>query len=157
MILMEVRMRFWLALILVLITDQLSKLWIVHSFDPGESRVVWDDLLYLTYVQNQGAAFGILQGKSWIFLVGALLVIIVLVVINSRQRQPKSVQLVTGIIVGGALGNLLDRVRLNYVVDFFDLGWWPVFNIADMAIVVGAILLVIMLFRDEKGELIGRS
>lgn len=150
-------MRFWLALILVLITDQLSKLWIVHSFNPGESRAVWDNLLYLTYVQNQGAAFGILQGKSWLFLVGALLVIIVLVVINSRQRQPQSVQLVTGVIVGGALGNLLDRVRFNYVVDFFDLGWWPVFNIADMAIVVGAILLVIMLFRDEKGELIGRS
>jgi len=157
MIIMEVQMRFWLALILVLITDQLSKLWIVHSFNPGESRAVWDNLLYLTYVQNQGAAFGILQGKSWLFLVGALLVIIVLVVINSRQRQPQSVQLVTGVIVGGALGNLLDRVRFNYVVDFFDLGWWPVFNIADMAIVVGAILLVIMLFRDEKGELIGRS
>lgn len=150
-------MRFWLTMLSVLIIDQLSKLWVVHNFNPGESRAVWDQVLYLTYVQNQGAAFGMLPGRSWLFLAGALLVIVVLVVYNSRHRQPNIVQAITGLIVAGALGNLLDRVRFNYVVDFFDLGWWPVFNIADVAIVCGAILLVIILFRDEKGELIGRS
>ncbi|MGS0764710.1 signal peptidase II [Syntrophomonas curvata] len=150
-------MRFWLTMLLVLVIDQLSKLWIVHSFNPGESRAVWDQVFYLTYVQNQGAAFGMLPGRSWLFLIGALLVIVVLIIFNSRYRQPNRMQIITGLIVAGAVGNLLDRVRLNYVVDFFDLGWWPVFNIADMAIVCGAILLVIMMFRDEKGELIGRG
>lgn len=148
-------MRFWLTMLLVLIADQLSKLWVVHNFEPGESRIVLDQVLYLTYVQNQGAAFGILPGRSWLFLVGALLVVVVFVILNSRRRQSKSVQVITGLITAGALGNVIDRVRLQYVIDFFDLGWWPVFNIADIAIVSGAILLIIILFRDEKGELIG--
>jgi len=145
-------MRFWLTTLLVLVIDQLSKLWIVNNFAPGESRVIWNKVLWLTYVQNQGAAFGILQGHSWLFFLCAILVMIILVVINSKQRLPATMQVIFGLIMAGAIGNLLDRLRLNYVVDFFDLGWWPVFNIADMAIVCGAILLVIKLLLDEKGE-----
>ena len=145
-------MRFWLTTLLILVIDQLSKLWIVNNFAPGESRVIWNKVLWLTYVQNQGAAFGILQGHSWLFFLCAILVMIILVVINSKQRLPVTMQVIFGLIMAGAIGNLLDRLRLNYVVDFFDLGWWPVFNIADMAIVCGAILLVIKLLLDEKGE-----
>jgi signal peptidase II len=145
-------MRFWLTMLLVFIIDQLSKLWVIHNFEPGESRPFLDHILSLTYVQNQGAAFGILQGHANVFLVAAALVIVVLIVFNSRHKQPHSMQIISGLIVAGALGNLLDRIRLNYVVDFFDLGWWPVFNIADMAIVCGGILLVIKLFMDEKEE-----
>lgn len=145
-------MRFWLTMLLVFIIDQLSKLWVIYNFNPGESRPFLDHILSLTYVQNQGAAFGILQGHANVFLVAAALVIVVLIVFNSRHKQPHSMQIISGLIVAGALGNLLDRVRLNYVVDFFDLGWWPVFNIADMAIVCGGILLVIKLFMDEKEE-----
>jgi len=145
-------MRFWLTTLLVLIIDQLSKLWVVNNFIPGESRVVLNKVLWLTYVQNQGAAFGILQGHSWLFFICAILVIVILVVINSKQHLPATMQLIFGLIMAGAIGNLLDRLRLNYVVDFFDLGWWPVFNVADMAIVCGGILLVLKLLWDEKGE-----
>lgn len=145
-------MRFWLTTLLVLLIDQLSKLWLVNNFAPGESRVVLDQVLWLTYVQNRGAAFGILQGHSWLFFICALLVIVILVAINSKQRLPAAMQVIFGLITAGAIGNLLDRLRLNYVVDFFDLGWWPVFNIADMAIVCGAILLIVKLLWDEKGE-----
>ena len=145
-------MRFWLTTLLVLMIDQLSKLWVVNNFIPGESRVVWNKVLWLTYVQNQGAAFGILQGHSWLFFICAILVIVILVVINSKQHLPATMQVIFGLIMAGAIGNLLDRLRLNYVVDFFDLGWWPVFNVADMAIVCGGILLVLKLLWDEKGE-----
>jgi signal peptidase II len=145
-------MRFWLTTLLVLMIDQLSKLWVVNNFAPGESRVVLDQVLWLTYVQNQGAAFGILQGHSWLFFICALLVIVILVAINSKQHLPATMQVIFGLIMAGAIGNLLDRLRLNYVVDFFDLGWWPVFNVADMAIVCGGILLVLKLLWDEKGE-----
>ncbi len=144
-------MRFWLTTLLVLMIDQLSKLWVVNNFAPGESRVVLDQVLWLTYVQNQGAAFGILQGHSWLFFICALLVIVILVAINSKQHLPATMQVIFGLIMAGAIGNLLDRLRLNYVVDFFDLGWWPVFNVADMAIVCGGILLVLQLLWDEKG------
>lgn len=145
-------MRFWLTTLLVLAIDQLSKLWVVNNFTPGESRALLGQVLSLTYVQNQGAAFGILPGRSWLFFICALLVILILVVLNSSQRQPAGMQVIFGLIMAGAMGNLLDRLRLNYVVDFFDLGWWPVFNIADMAIVCGGILLVLKLLWDEKGE-----
>lgn len=145
-------MRFWLTTLLVLIIDQLSKLWIINNFTPGESRVVWDSVLWLTYVQNRGAAFGILPGYSWLFFICALLVILIMVVLNSKQRQTAASQVIFGLIMAGAMGNLLDRLRSGYVVDFFDLGWWPVFNIADMAIVCGAVLLVLKLLWDEKGE-----
>lgn len=145
-------MRFWLTALLVLIIDQLSKLWIINNFAPGESRVVLDQVLWLTYVQNRGAAFGIFPGCSWLFFICALLVIVILVAINSKQRLSATMQVIFGLIAAGAIGNLLDRLRLNYVVDFFDLGWWPVFNIADMAIVGGGILLVLKLLWDEKGE-----
>ncbi len=145
-------MRFWLTTLLVLIIDQLSKLWVVNNFIPGESRVVLNKVLWLTYVQNQGAAFGILQGHSWLFFICAILVIVILVAINSKKHLPATMQLIFGLIMAGAIGNLLDRLRLNYVVDFFDLGWWPVFNVADMAIVCGGILLVLKLLWDEKGE-----
>ncbi len=145
-------MRFWLTTLLVLMIDQLSKLWVVNNFIPGESRVVLNKVLWLTYVQNQGAAFGILQGHSWLFFICAILVIVILVVINSKQHLPATMQVIFGLIMAGAIGNLLDRLRLNYVVDFFDLGWWPVFNVADMAIVCGGILLVLKLLWDEKGE-----
>lgn len=145
-------MRFWLTAVLVLIIDQLSKLWVVNNFIPGESQVVWDKVLWLTYVQNQGAAFGILQGHSWLFFICAILVIVILVAINSKQHLPVAMQVVFGLIMAGAIGNLLDRLRFNYVVDFIDLGWWPVFNVADMAIVCGVILLAFKLLWDEKGE-----
>mgnify|MGYP000874263778 FL=1 len=145
-------MRFWLTTLLVLIIDQLSKFWIANNFAPGESQVVLDQILWLTYVQNQGAAFGILPGHSWLFFICAILVIVILVAINSKQRLPAAMQMIFGLITAGAIGNLLDRLRLNYVVDFLDLGWWPVFNVADMAIVCGGILLVLKLLWDEKGE-----
>ncbi|HBQ26163.1 MAG TPA: signal peptidase II [Syntrophomonas sp.] len=145
-------MRFWLTTLLVLIIDQLSKFWIANNFAPGESQVVLDQILWLTYVQNQGAAFGILSGHSWLFFICAILVIVILVAINSKQRLPAAMQMIFGLITAGAIGNLLDRLRLNYVVDFLDLGWWPVFNVADMAIVCGGILLVLKLLWDEKGE-----
>ncbi|HHV15601.1 MAG TPA: signal peptidase II [Gelria sp.] len=145
-------MRFWLTFLVVLMIDQLSKLWIINNFTPGESRVVLEQLLWLTYVQNQGAAFGILPGHSWLFFVCAVLVIVVLVALNCKQRQPAAIQVIFGLITAGAMGNLLDRLRLGYVVDFIDLGWWPVFNVADMAIVGGAILLAVKLLWNEKGE-----
>jgi len=149
-------MRYWLVTFLVLLVDQLSKLWIVRNFEPGESRIVLDQVLYLTYVQNQGAAFGILPGRSWLFLAGAFLVVVIFIIINCKRSQSNSVQIITGLITAGAVGNVIDRIRLGYVIDFFDLGWWPVFNIADIAIVCGALLLLIVLIRDEKGELFGR-
>jgi len=147
---------YWLSAVLVLIIDQVSKLWIVQNFMPGESRPVIDGFFWLTYVQNRGAAFGLMQGRAGFFVAASVIVFAAVIYYIIKYRPPKYPAFILGLITGGAVGNLLDRVRFNYVNDFFDLHWWPVFNIADMAIVCGGILLVIyLLLQKEDGGLNG--
>lgn len=139
-------MRFWLSMLPVLVIDQLSKWYIVSNYQLGESSPWLGNWLFLTYVQNRGAAFGMLEGHSWFFLVSALVVVIALIIYNARYPVDKYLQFLMGFIVAGAIGNFIDRYRFGYVVDFFDLRWWPVFNVADIAIVVGGFFLVIYMF-----------
>ncbi len=143
-------MYFWLSLIIVLIADQLSKWVVIQNMAVGDSFPFIEGVLHLTYVQNRGAAFGILQGYSWIFLICALIVVFALIYYNLRNKILTGDQIIMGLIVGGATGNLIDRWQYNYVIDFFDLRWWPVFNIADMAIVCAGILLITKLIFLEK-------
>lgn len=145
-------MQFWLTLIAVLVSDQISKWWVVTNFLLGESRNIIDGVLFLTYVQNRGAAFGIMQGQSWFFLLCAMLVIIGMIIFYIKYPVERFISLSMALIVGGAIGNLIDRWRYGFVVDFFDLGWWPVFNIADIGIVCGSICLLVFLFLKEEKE-----
>jgi signal peptidase II len=132
--------------------DQITKWWIASNYQVGESHPLLGNWLYLTYVQNRGAAFGILPGQAWFFLAAAALVILGLIIYNHRYTVEKPVQIWTGLLVAGAAGNFIDRWRLQYVIDFLDLRWWPVFNLADAAVVVGGILLVIhILFFVKEG------
>lgn len=133
---------------LVVITDQLTKRVMEDRLRGQRSIPVIDDILRLTYVQNRGAAFGLLQDQTTFFvLVG---VIVVGVIAASYRYLPRSgfmLHLALGLQLGGAIGNLIDRIRQGYVVDFVDFGyranWWPVFNVADSAIVVGVALLAL--------------
>lgn len=145
-------MYLWPVAILVLLVDQLSKWWVVSTLVPGESLSLPGGFMFLTQVHNQGAAFGILQGKSEVFVVCAVLVVAGLILYSSFYRISCHAQLLTGLLVGGALGNFIDRIRLGYVIDFLDLRWWPVFNVADVAIVCGGILLALYFFREERDK-----
>jgi signal peptidase II len=142
-------MRFWSSLAIVLILDQLSKYWLTGHFSQGSSRPLLDGFLYLTLVHNRGAAFGLFWGWDKVFLICAAIVIIGLILYQLKYHPPNRLAIYMGLLVGGALGNLIDRLCFGYVVDFLDLRWWPVFNIADMAIVCGGILLVLYLFINE--------
>lgn len=145
-------MRFWITMLVVLAMDQLTKWWITANYQVGESHELLGQWLYLTYVQNRGAAFGILPGQSWFFLAAAFIVITGLIICNLRYPVEKLMQIWMGLIAAGAAGNFLDRFRLQYVIDFLDLRWWPVFNVADMAVVIGGSLLIIhMLFFMKEG------
>ena len=93
-----------------------------------------------------------MPGKSWLFFISALLVIMALVIYNWRSKVSPLEALSTGLIAGGALGNLIDRYFYGFVIDFIDLGWWPVFNLADSAIVCGGVLLLILVLLDGKRE-----
>lgn len=145
-------MRFWGSFLLVIILDRISKAWVVASFLPGESRIIVEGALYFTYVQNKGAAFGLMPGKSWLFFISAFLVIIGLVIYNWRFRPLPLEAFVCGLIAGGALGNFIDRFLYAFVIDFIDLGWWPVFNLADSAIVCGGLILLTIVLLDGKGK-----
>ncbi|MBI3321491.1 MAG: signal peptidase II [Candidatus Omnitrophica bacterium] len=128
---------------LTLVADQLSKSLILTSFAPGESLPVIPGLLHLTYVQNTGAAFGLLKGQQTLFIVLSLAVVAwILYEFVRRPLTTSSIVWGCALILGGALGNLVDRLRLGYVVDFIDLRVWPVFNVGDSAITIGVALLL---------------
>ena len=145
-------MLVWLAMIGVWLIDRFLKVLIQQNFTPGESWVIVPKILHLTFVLNQGAAFGLMAGRTWVFVVTALLV--VAGVIYGQFRIPKRevmVRLAIGMIGGGALGNLYDRLVIGRVVDYLDFQIWPyVFNFADSMIVIGVGLLMVKLFWDEK-------
>ena len=132
----------------VLVLDQLTKWWVVAALEPGRTiDLFWT--LRLRLVFNTGAAFSQGEGLGPIFAVLVLTVVVLLVRLGARAGDPMA-RLCVGVIVGGAFGNLADRAFRagdgffgGAVIDFVDLQWWPVFNVADSAVVVGGILIVV--------------
>ena len=143
-------MPFLYLTLLVVCLDQIAKLIVEVKMVPLQSVPLLKDWLAITYVTNYGAAFGIMQSQT-LLLIAISLGVIFLIWFNRRQlaQYPTVLQLGLALALGGAGGNLIDRVRLGYVVDFFDFHVWPVFNIADMAIVAGVGLIILgMLWKD---------
>ncbi|WXJ94441.1 Lipoprotein signal peptidase [Neomoorella carbonis] len=133
---------FLLLVALVLGLDQLSKYIIRVNFQPNESLPVINSVFHLTYINNPGAAFGLLANKTPVFV--TVTVMVVVVILAAYRFLPPgrfTLRLALAMIAGGALGNLIDRLRFGYVVDFLDFRIWPVFNLADIAIVGGVVLL----------------
>ncbi|MGH2429796.1 MAG: signal peptidase II [Candidatus Limnocylindria bacterium] len=138
--------------------DQLTKAAVVAGLPLGERIEVIGDTVQLWHVQNRGAAFSLFQGELWLFLVVTVLALGMIAYFHRtlRERTPW-LQVILGTILGGTLGNLTDRLRFGYVVDFVSVGVgdlrWPTFNVADSAIVVGIGLLVAYLtFADRQRE-----
>jgi len=142
--------------------DQLSKLWVVEHFRLYESREIVPGFFHLTYLTNTGAAFGMLAGEQnvWrqFFFVGIAVVALLVMVLFYRKLKDESVfyTLAIGLISGGAIGNLIDRLRLGSVIDFLDffIGryHWPAFNVADSAITVGVGFFLLASLLDGKTE-----
>ena len=131
---------------LVLVADQLTKAWLTSFLAPGESVRVVDDLLRLVHGQNAGGLFGLLQGQALPFALVSLVVVGLIVGYHARSGRNPYLSVTLGLLLGGALGNLLDRLRLGYVVDFVDAGIgsvrWYTFNVADAAISLAILLLL---------------
>ena len=131
---------------IVLIADQLSKRVVVSTFLPGESRIVIPRFLRWTFEQNQHGAFG-LFGSSRILLIAMALVVLTIFWVSFRDatRHSMTARIAFGMILGGAIGNIIDRLHYQYVIDFVDFyRIWPnVFNVADACITVGVVLLLL--------------
>ncbi|HBX23842.1 MAG TPA: signal peptidase II [Desulfotomaculum sp.] len=146
-------MRFAAIVLLTLILDQFSKYIITSGMYLGESLAVFPPVFYITYVLNPGAAFGMLANQTNFFIVVSLLLIIgVLVAYRYLPRERVWTYIALGLVVGGAMGNLIDRIRLGLVIDFLDFRVWPVFNLADTAIVTGAFILVLDVWLADRKE-----
>ncbi|MBI3996558.1 MAG: signal peptidase II [Candidatus Omnitrophica bacterium] len=138
---------------LIVVADQLTKRAVVAAFHPGESLPLLSPILHLTYVQNTGAAFGLFKGQQTFFIITSLLVIAWVVwELLTKPAHSRRVLWGCALIWGGAIGNLIDRVRLGYVIDFFDLRVWPVFNVGDSAITIGVGLLILDMLRTRRAS-----
>ena len=135
--------------------DQLTKLLAVQYLKPIGSYPLWQNVLHLTYVENRGAAFGMLSNQRWVFMIFSTVAIIGLVVYLFRFcKEGKWVKVALAMIIGGGIGNMIDRVALGYVVDFVDftLSHFAVFYVADSFVSVGAVMLVIWFVRSMVTE-----
>ena len=145
--------------LLVVLLDQLTKYWISASLHYGEMRA-YTGFFNLVLTYNKGAAFSFLAGAAgWqrgFFIAIALIACVVISVLLLRHAAEKLFCFALALVLGGAIGNVLDRIVLGHVVDFLDFhfaGWhWPAFNLADSAITVGAVLLVAESFRPRAGQ-----
>ena len=148
--------RDWILLftiVVVFAADQITKFAIKGTMRLGES---WpsEGLIRITHGANTGTAFGLLPNQTLFLIFASIIAIGFLVYFYRAYALPRSVlRLAIGLQLGGAFGNLFDRVAFGAVTDFIDVGWWPIFNIADSSICVGmATLIIVLLFFDQKAE-----
>lgn len=147
----------WAFIIIIvgIILDQVIKWWTVANIPLGETIMDNNPILSLTYIQNSGAAWSILEGKMWFFYIATAISVIVMFYMLYRNRD-ESRWLTIGLafIISGALGNFIDRVRMQYVVDMFQFEFinFPIFNLADVCITVGVICVFIYIFFMEEKQ-----
>ncbi len=140
-----------LCLVIAIVVDQYSKILAITHLQK-KSIVIWEGVFQLHYLENQGAAFGILQNKQWFFLIIGIVITVLIAYVYIRMPQDKKFHLLRIcllFIAAGAIGNMIDRIRYRYVVDFlyFELINFPIFNVADIYVTIATIgLAVIILF-----------
>jgi len=146
----------WAIVILIIGVDRITKIFLNTHLSLHQRVPVIKNFLYLTLVHNRGAAFGILKNQIPLFIAASIVAIALLIVhLRSARLAAGKITpagLALGLILAGAVGNLIDRVFLGYVIDFLDVGFWPVFNVADSSITIGAVLLAYTLFKRPRPE-----
>lgn len=136
---------------MIFILDQATKFLVHRALLPNQSLPLVKNFLHLTYVQNKGAAFGLLSGQRILLISLGILIAALIYYFHLKLKTGDRLQLPLGFILGGSLSNILDRISRHYVVDFIDFRFWPVFNFADIMINVGVGWLIFMLvFRKEQ-------
>jgi signal peptidase II len=145
---------------LVLLLDQLTKFLLSKSLYPGQSIPIIKNIFHITLILNTGAAFGIFPNATFFFIIISIFVIVLIThytlhitLSAGRQAHYTKIKIPLALILAGAIGNLIDRLKFGYVTDFLDFRIWPVFNIADSAITIGAIWLACSVLRKSKNKL----
>ena len=144
--------------ILCILIDQITKLIVTTNINLNNSITIINNFFSLTYVKNYGAAWSILSGNRLLLIIIALISLFLIYNFFIKNKELKTLEIITyGLLIGGIIGNLIDRIIFGYVIDFFDFLIFnynfPVFNFADIFIVVSAGLLIIDTFRGETHEI----
>ena len=142
-----------LTVIGVIALDQLTKLWVLDALVPIGTYKLWDGVLHFTYVENRGAAFGMLANHRWVFMAVSTVAIIAMFLYVTIAKPKGKLELVSlSFIIGGGIGNMIDRIFRGFVVDFIDVTCidFFVFNVADSFVCVGAGLLVLSVLLETK-------
>lgn len=152
-----------IAAVLLVAVDQITKYIALTQLKPIGSVTFIDGFMDFTFVENRGAAFGIFSGKTWLLLVISIIICAVLVWAMTKMPKTKEyrkLRVTFVLILSGAVGNIIDRALRGYVVDFFEFTFikWPVFNMADIYVVVGTIVMavIIMFFMKDEKENAGK-
>lgn len=144
---------FYIVFILWLALDQWSKSYIMNHFILGESLSVIPNVFHLTFIINRGAAFGMLANQRWFFLLVAIVLVAVCMYYWKRlSKGPLTLRVGAALLTSGAVGNGIDRYVLHGVIDFFDFRVWPIFNVADIGICIGVILVLYYLITTHTEE-----
>lgn len=145
-------MYFYFPIVFFLLLDQFVKYLVRTNMELGQSFPIIFGIFHLTYIENPGAAFGILANRRLLFLLLTIIIVGVMFYLYFQLRQKKSLTAFSlGLVISGALGNFIDRFFRGTVTDLFDLRIWPIFNIADICICVGlALLCYLLLFKGEE-------
>lgn len=149
-------MFLWIAImVLAVFFDQITKYLTILFLKPIDTLPIIKDVIHLTYVENTGAAFGMLKNQRWLFMVvSSVAIIALLIYLFKKKTQPKLENLAIAFIVGGGIGNMIDRIFLGYVVDMIDFRLinFAVFNVADSFVCVGAGLLMLYVILSTVQE-----
>lgn len=145
----------YILLIIILIAlDQVSKIVVQHMLSTRASLPIIEGIFHLAYVENRGAAFGLMQGKQIFFTLVAIIVVVAGLICIYRKNYGKLINISISMIIAGAVGNLIDRLKLGYVIDFLDFRfiWNYVFNLADIFVVLGILIICTAIIFDDFKE-----
>lgn len=150
-------LKYYAIAVVIILLDQLSKWIVVKEMAIGERITVIENVLYLTSHRNTGAAFGILEGQMWFFYVVTIIVVVGIIYFMKKEASKSIIMGISlGLLLGGALGNFIDRIFRREVVDFIDtyiFGYdFAIFNVADSALCVGVALILIKMIADERKQ-----
>ena len=148
-------MKKLLSLVIIvvgIVADQIFKNWIVANIQLGDTEKIWPNVLSLTYIKNDGAAWSSFSGQQWFFLILTPIVLVVALWFLWKKMAQNWYFIGLTLIIAGALGNFIDRIRQGFVVDMFQTEFinFPIFNIADILLSVGFVLLVIAILTDKE-------
>lgn len=145
---------FWFVVAAVFVLDRITKIILTNNLLVGNSLVVIEKIFSITFIRNTGSAFGLFPHATQFFIWISILTIILITIFSFHLKKDSLwIRFGLALVMGGAIGNLFDRLCFSYVIDFLDFKIWPVFNVADSAISAGCVLLAIkMLMSSSKGN-----